>query len=293
MGLTLAVAAKGACDPREFFDALGASGLLSEPGIEIVIAHDAPWSQAAPLPGNARLLACPAGTSILKLWGIAMAGSAQPYVAALDIRCPPRASWWARARQEIENGTPVFFGPVDPGWGAAEAPIAGYLAEYVQFHSPLAAELNEVPGNNIVCRRDLLDAPEKLAQAGFFKTFMVWRLERELGLAPRGFDDLAVVYRKPFAMRHYAGRRYVHGRCFAACRFDNPGQPPRLICLAFTPLLPLLRLVRIYRAAARLAGMRRAFFRQWPRLLLSEMAWSAGELMGYAFGGRGFCERLD
>lgn len=293
MSLTLAVAAKGDCHPQAFFDALATAGVLDIPEVEIIVAHDETWPVQAALPGNVRMCACPQGTSILKLLGIAMAQATQAYVAALDMHCPPQPEWWARARQEIERGTPLFFGPVDPGWGGRDSRITGYLAEYVQFHSPLAADLDEVPGNNIVCRRELLEAPDRLAAEGFFKTFMIWKLAREQQLAPRMFDDMVVVYRKPFAMGYYAKRRYVHGRCFAATRFDNPGQPPRLACLVFTPALPLLRVWRIYRAVARQDTMRRAFFWQLPRLAWSEMAWSAGEFMGYAFGGRGYCERLD
>lgn len=293
MSLTLAVAAKGDCQPQTFFDALGAAGMLDTPEVEVIVAHDAAWAMPTALPGNVRLCACPSGTSILKLWGVALAQAQQSYVAALDIRCPPQATWWARARQEIARGTPLFFGPVDPGWDGRDARITGYLAEYVQFHGPLSADLDEVPGNNIVCRRDLLEAPAKLAAEGFFKTFMIWKLAREQQLAPRMFDDMVVLYRKPFAMGHYAKRRFIHGRCFAASRFDQPDQPPRLLCLAFTPALPLLRLWRIYRAVARHGDMHRAFFWQLPRLALSELAWSVGEFMGYAFGGREYCERLD
>lgn len=293
MSLTLAVAAKGDCQPQAFFDALRAAGMLDTPEVEVIVAHDEAWPMPGTLPSNVRLCACPHGVSILKLWGMAMAQATQDFVAALDIRCPPQAAWWARVRQEIERGTALFFGPVDPGWDGRDARITGYIAEYVQFHGPLAADLGEAPGNNIVCRRDLLEAPDKLAAEGFFKTFMIWKLAREQQLAPRMFDDMVVVYHKPFAMGHYAKRRYVHGRCFAACRFDNPGQPPRLLCLAFTPLLPLLRVWRIYRAVALHDDMRRAFFWQLPRLVLSELAWSAGEFMGYAFGGRGYCGRLD
>lgn len=293
MNLTLAVAAKGPCEPQFFLQALGAAGLLDKPEVEIFIAHDEVWTLSGALPGNVRLCPCPRDTSILKLWGIAMAQGTGPFVAALDIHCPPQPAWWTRVRQEIERGTPVFFGPVDPGWDGGDARITGYIAEYVQFHSPLTADLDEVPGNNIVCRRDLLEAPEKLAAAGFFKTFMLWRLAREQRLAPQGFDDMVVVYRKPFAMGRYTKRRFVHGRCFAACRFDNPGQLPRLVCLAFTPALPWLRVWRIYRAVARHGDMRRAFFRQLPRVAWSEIAWSAGEFMGYVLGGRGYCDRLD
>ena len=130
MSLTLAVAAKGHCQPQGFFAALGAAGMLDMPEVEVIIAHDETWPMLSVLPGNVRLCACPRGTSILKLWGIAMAQGMQPFVAALDIHCPPQAAWWARVRQEIKRGTAVFFGPVNPGWDGSDVRNTGYIAEY-------------------------------------------------------------------------------------------------------------------------------------------------------------------
>lgn len=284
MRLGLAVAAKGECDPTAFLQALDADPAFAGSDVEVHIAHDRPWSPSIGVsPGNIRRHACPPGSSAFRLWGVAIARASAEYVAVLDIQMPPAAGWLARVRAEIARGTPLFFGPVECGWDPRDRRVVGYLAEYAQFASPLPAKLREVPGNNLVGRRSLLVGADDVAPGGFFKTFVIWRLMREHGIAPCRFDDMPVVYRKDFVLAPYLSTRLVQGRTFAVRRHEHPGQPARLLCIGCAPLLPLLRLRRILAAARR---RRRAVMRHLPLLLLSEAAWSLGEFLGYA-GRRG------
>ncbi|NNM20042.1 MAG: hypothetical protein HKO55_02045 [Gammaproteobacteria bacterium] len=292
--LSLAVAAKGECDPRPFIDALEESGIFAAENIEIHIASDLPLPANSLAPAaNVFVHQCASGTSILKLWGMALAQTASSYVAVLDINCPPAAEWFSSAMSEIAKGGRLFFGPVNSAWKSNDRRIVGYIAEYAQFSGPLALELDEVPGNNLVFHGSLLGDREALTGQGFFKTFMIWRLATEGHLVPARLDEMVVMYRKPFRVRHYVRRRFVHGRCFGATRHDNAGQPPRLLCLGFTLVLPLVRTSRIYKAVRKHAELRRAFWRFFILIFASESAWSAGEFFGYAFGGRSCCEKLD
>ncbi len=287
--LSLAVCARGACDPLEFLRALQTEAVFAGPGAEVHIAHDGGWPSAVS-PPHIHLHACPPGSSVARLWGEAIARSTAPYVAVLDIHVPPSPGWLRRVEAEIAAGTPLFFGPVDPGWSGSDRRILGYLIEYAQFRGPIPRNLGEVPGNNLVGLRELLTEPgggSGGTPAAFFKTFAIWRLARERGLSPRCFDDMAVVYRKGFALGPYLSARLAQGRSFAGRRHTQPGQPSRLLCIAFTPLLPVLRLWRILRAADRDGMLRRAARRYLPLLLLAETAWSAGELLGYLAGPAG------
>ena len=284
--LGLAVAAKGPFDPVPFLQALREEPAFGGPGIEIHIAHDDGWPAglAPPLP-NIRLHACAPGSPVSVLWGVALARAATDHVAVLDIQVPPAPGWLRRAEAEIAAGTPLFFGPVVPGWAMRDRRLLGYLIEYAQFQAPVPPDLGEVPGNNLVgLRRLLLEPGAEGAPQPFFKTFALWRLAREAGLAPRCLDDMAVAYRKGFAPRPYLAARIGQGRSFAARRHANPGQPPQLLCIAFTPLLPLLRVQRILHATRRDAVLRRATRRHLPFLLLAEAAWSFGEFLGYLAG---------
>lgn len=294
MALSLSVAAKSECDPRAFLNAIEKEGVLAAANIDVHIAHDTTWPiESNQMPANIILHPCQRGTSILKLWGMALAGSTAEYVAVLDINCPPETGWLKNVLAEIARGNKLFFGPVDPAWKKNDRRIVGYLAEYAQFCSPLTAELDEVPGNNIVCQRSLLDDAEKLQTEGFFKTFMIWRLAAEQQLVPGRLDEMIVRFQKPFHYRHYIKRRFIHGRCFGATRHDNAGQPSRLLCACFTFVLPLVRTWRIYRVVRKRGDLETAFYRYILLILLSESAWSAGEFAGYVLGGRDYCNRLD
>jgi len=294
MMLSIAVAAKGLCDPKCFLDSLMQERLTDNEYVSIHIAHDESWDYLpAACPSNIHLHHCKQGTAILKLWGTVIARSNSDYIAVLDINCPPQKGWSRRVLKEMNKQTPVFFGAVEPGWGLNDLRILGYITEYAQFKSPLPAHGDEVPGNNIVFKRCLLDDGSDVEETGFYKTFMIWRLEKELGIRACGFNDMPVSYYKPFSYKHYMFRRYVHGRCFAACRFDNAGQPPRWACLLFSVLLPLLRVWRIYQAVKRNTELKKSFYRFGFFIIQSEVAWSMGEMLGYGLGGKEFCSRLD
>lgn len=258
-----------------FLEALARECVLEDPDLDIHIAHAGPWpggAQAAKL----NLHPCPAASSIFGLWGAAIAQADTDYVAVLDVQVPPAPGWFARVRHEIALGTSLFFGAVQPGWGDDDIRAVGYLAEYAQFHAPLRAGLSEVPGNNLVGQRNLFAA--QLGAGGFDKTILL----RRVGLAPAPVEGMPVIYRKGFALRRYLRNRVRQGRAFAAARHGDPGQPPRWLCIAFTPFLPLLRAWRIHRATGDRPELRRAA-RRWAHvLLLSEIAWSWGELLGYA-----------
>lgn len=292
--IDLAVAAKGLVDPTAFLRSLPPPGSPGLEAIRVYIAHDFPWPGAeASDEGSLELCQMPKDCPLPAFWAAAVLRGRSPYVAVLDISCPPRPEWWHRAQLEIERGTPAFFGAVEPGWGECDSRIAGYLAEYSQFAQPLPQWLNEVPGNNAVFRRELLPTAEQLRKKGFSKTSLVWGLARERDLRFEPVEGLAVTYQKGFNTWPYVLRRYRHGRCFAGTRHWHPGQLPRWLCLLGTPALPALRLARIMRACRRRADLRRALRLHIGPVIASELGWSAGEFAGYAIGAGRACEYLE
>jgi hypothetical protein len=57
--------------------------------------------------------------------------------------------------------------------------------------------------------------------------------------------------------------------------------------------LPFLRCWRIWRNSRRHANLRAAWRRQLHWIAISEIAWSWGEFIGYAFGAGKACAELD
>lgn len=294
MTLSIAVAAKGICDPGSFIEALMRELAPGSTDVDIHIAYDKNWHEDySDLDDVIKLHKCSEETSVLRLWGMAIACCEGEYVAILDIHSPPDTGWLKCVQLQIRHKTPLFFGSVEPGWKKNDIRIVGYLAEYAQFSKPLTSTLDEVPGNNVVCHRSLLDDPSRLVSEGFFKTFMVWRLEQEMALKPQKIEAMAVNYYKPFSRKRYMARRYQHGRCFGATRHDNAGQPPRTLCMIFTLVLPVVRIWRIYRAVRKRSDLRHAFFSFFYLIVQSEVAWSYGEMKGYIDRDRSVCTQLD
>ena len=159
--------------------------------------------------------------------------------------------------------------------------MVGYLVEYAQFASPIAPQMTEVPGNNVVFRRDLLGDNAELRQHGFSKTVTLWRLARQSGHTIHISPEMRVSYFREGVRSTYWRRRYLHGRRFAAERCRQPDQPSRWFCAPFTVLLPMIRCWRILRSVAHVRHLRMAYHHHLWTIIGAETAWSLGECIGY------------
>lgn len=287
--LSLAIAAKGKCDPAPFWAALKAGGFDKSAKVEVILGYSDIGTLAG-VPDNIVQIRQPADASVFDLGGTAIAEARAPYVAILDIHCPPSPGWLDAVLRAIENGGSGYFGPVEALCGAGDKRIIGYLTEYVQFHRPIAPALAEIPGNNLVVRRDLLEDSARLTRQGFSKTSLIndWAVTQPA--PPVLVNDAVVFHQKPFALAAYCVRRYRHGRCFAAARASRFR---RLAYVPITPLLPFLRVWRIIRHTMRVPALRGSLLRFLIPIALAETAWSWGELSGYLMGEGGCRPLLD
>jgi len=78
--------------------------------------------------------------------------------------------------------------------------------------------------------------------------------------------------------------RYIWGRSYAAVRVAGAGLGRRLGFAAVCPLLPVVLILRLFRNVLYKRRNRAAFLRALPLTTLLLIAWSYGELMGYAAG---------
>lgn len=285
MRLALLFVARGPCDVAPLILMIETSGVLARPEVEVHLLGDSTTRFAPALPEGVRLHLEVEPVSVFRLWGAGIARTTAQYVAILDARYVPAPGWLDAVLDRLAAGPATFFGPVEPGYGAEDIRMVGYLAEYVQFHRPVAEGMTEVAGANLVLPRVAAGDPADLTAHGFVKTALLSELKPEL--AP----DCLVVHQKALALGPYQRRRFRHGRAYAAHRLTMPGAPPRLVAALFTPLLPFIRVARIRRHAQRVETCRAAFARFWPQLLWVEAGWSAGECLGYLTG-HGGDERL-
>jgi hypothetical protein len=277
--LALAIATKGEWDPQRLLAVLAEAG--ASPSTEVHLACDPAHMPAGTISGLSIHLR--AGVSLFGLWGLAIGQAKADWVAILHADALPAPGWFAAMSDAIEREgwRDGYWGPVDPDFSSSDLRMVGYLTEYVQFHWPIGAGMKEVPGSNLVLPRQRLGCSGE----GFSKT----RLLGE-GLAPRLIEGAKVRYARPFSFADYCGRRYRHGRAYAAKR-DPALSLTKAIPLALA--LPFVRTDRVRRYASQYSNFRAASLRWLPAILLAETCWSAGELMGYVTGRPGDAARLD
>lgn len=276
--LALAIAVKGAWDADALLENLRKAGADSTTEIHVACDPEhAPASAPRALAIHAR-----ANASLFALWGVAITQSGSDWIAILHADALPAPGWFAAMSQAIESEAwkDGYWGPVEPRFGSSDPRMVGYLTEYCQFHRPLDPRLREVPGSNLVLPRERIEATED-----FSKTRLL-----EQGLSPRLVEKAVVLYARQFALRNYCGRRFRHGRAYAAAR------TPRLSLIVAVPMtaaLPFVRTARILRHAWRHKQLRFASLRWLPEILLAESCWSAGELAGYVIRRPGPPSALD
>lgn len=276
--LTLLVVVPGNEDPAPWIQARAA---LPEAECSVILAYPGDGAARERDPAF-EAVSTPHGSSIFHLWGAAIRRASGTYLAVLDARCPPTAAWLGGVRRAIADNVPAFFGPVTFGQGGDARAMVEYLLEYGQFARPLGAGMDEVPGNNLVFRRDLLQADD-LRDHQFHKVFFVGRLKLE-GQAPVYRDDVEVIYGKQYGRLHYLRRRFAHGRTYAALRSAGSGVSYRFWRTISSPVLPLLRLLRVANSLRGKPSLHAALWRHPAYALAAETAWSLGECVGYLTG---------
>ena len=277
-GLALAFATKGPWDPHRLLQDVRNAGAGSSS--EIHVACEAEHAPDGAPPG---LVVHPRpNASLFELWGAAIADTSADWVAILHADATPAQGWFAAMQRAIESEgwSDGYWGPVEPAFGPSDKRMIGYLTEYCQFHRPLDRALKEVPGNNLVLRR---------RRAGISEDFSKTRLLQQ-GLSPRCVDDAVVLYARPFHFGNYCGRRFRHGRAYAAARMPRLS---RFVAVPMTALLPFLRTARVLRHAWRHELLRGPGLRWLPAVFAAEICWSAGELAGYLTYRSGEVSALD
>ena len=278
VSLTILVVVPDDTDPAPW---LGVGDVLPELETSVILAY--PRAAAAPRFERAcEVVYSTQGSSIFHLWEAAIRRASGTYIAVVDARCPPAAAWFDGARRAMADGVPAFFGPVTLSPSASGQTRVEYLLEYGQFARPIGPGMDEVPGNNLVFRREIL-REDDLRDHQFHKVFFVDRLQRE-GRAPVCRDDVEVTYGKRYSRLHYLRRRFAHGRTYASLRSAGCGTGYRFWRTVSSSVLPLLRLVRIARSLRGKPGLKAGLWRHPVYALAAETAWSLGECTGYLTG---------
>lgn len=279
--LTIAIAASTKADHAFLREHLATADVLNQPDIEVCVALLDDQDMDAP-EDNLSVFRFSSCTPFFEQYAAMIQRTHSRYIALLDSSCPPAQGWLSAVRQCMNDETPVFFGPITSGWPEKDSRNIGYLIEYAQFRAPIDPELPEYPGNNIAFQRELV-RKVSLVGKGFQKTFFLRQVKEKLGITPTACNDMLVTYLKHYAWGYYLHRRYCHGRLYGASQAEVLGSW-RFLYAAGIPILPLLRYSRILRASKRTPTLFQKVLHFSILILVSELAWSAGECAGYIAG---------
>lgn len=223
------------------------------------------------------------GKSIPELRWIGMRRAQADWIAILEDHSMVTSAWAAEVLKFANSPYGVVAGPVENGSRKRLTDWACFLAEYSACMPPLAdSEVEQLPGNNTVYRRDILPLLE--AQWGsVWESFLQEELKR---LDVRMFLNgaLLVYHKKSFTLAEMLAQRYLYSRSFAGMRARAMTASRRAAYASGSLVLPAIVLLRITKRVFEKKRNLREFVLSSPLIALYAVSWGLGEMAGYALG---------
>jgi hypothetical protein len=208
-----------------------------------------------------------------------------PVVVLTEDHSFPEPEWAEALIRRHREGYAVVGPVVVNGNPSSLVSWANYLIEYSQWMSPADDEsIGHLPGHNSAYKREcLLAYGDRLETLLASETVLHWDLQKSgqrLSVEPAArlhhFNFSRLI--PSLALRFAVGRLFGGQRCVSWPAFK------RLAYAFGSPLIPLIRLLRItghIKRSESVDGLPRGLF---PILFLLLIVDAAGELTGYAFG---------
>lgn len=236
---------------------------------------------------EAKLVLSPPSALIPELWTAGIRQSHGGIVALTTAHCVPAKDWIAAIRAAHETEAAAVGGAIESDEGSALVDWAIYFCRYSQFMLPfLAGFVPEVAADNASYKRIHLDPCADAWRDGFWEPAVHARLRRA-GLTLWLTPSVVVYYRTSYGFRGFVKQRFQHGRQYGRDRSAQLSAAARVRYVALSPLIPAILLARIARQVWRKRRHRWELVLCLPVLVAFVLAWSSGELLGYAGGRRG------
>jgi hypothetical protein len=213
-----------------------------------------------------------------------------PLVALAETHCFPDPGW-AEALIAAHRGPWAAVGPAVANANPGTVSWASLLLDYGPWLAPVAGgKMSDVPGHNSCYKRELL-----LAYGDELEMMLEAEYVLHQDLRARGL----LLYLEPAARTWHVNvsriwpalvQAPLSARAFATARSKRWSPARRFLYAAASPLLPLVRLVRVLGHSRRL-GHPCPLPRLMPWLALVLVAYATGELLGYALGGGAEAQR--
>jgi glycosyltransferase involved in cell wall biosynthesis len=253
---------------------------------ELIVARDddedglESIAQAYP---TVRVIPVKRGASIPELRGAGMREATGDIVMLTEDHCVPGPQWVDELCLGVDKVADIAGGGMDNAQRKRAIDWAAYFSEYGLFattRTDTGADM-QLTGANVAYRRSIMDDVVAWASAGEWENVTHERL-RARGSSLHFVESAPVYQNKSYQFWDFCRDRYEHGRDYARTRLVEQVGARRWLLTAVTPLLPLVIVARVARAAAPTRWG--AFIRALPATLAFVSAWSVGEAVGYIRG---------
>jgi len=233
-----------------------------------------------------KLLSFDEPTPVPVLRAAGMRAAMAPYVAVIEDHCVVREGWGRRIVAAHQAGHSVVGGSIRNGQTGRIRDWAAFFCEYTEHMEPAPAGIvPSLPGMNVSYDREAIAAMDDFLQRGLWETWLHPHLQ-ECGFELYSDPEIALDHVKDFGFREFLSQRYHYARSYAGLRNPELGWK-RIVYCAGSPLLIPLVSYRIARNVLQNGRHVRELVQASPLLAIYASVWTAGEAVGYAFGGGG------
>ena len=253
---------------------------------ELIVARDddaAGLESIAKAYPTVQLVPVKRGATIPELRGAGMREATGDIVMLTEDHCVPGPRWVEELCVGVDKVADIAGGGMDNAQRKRAIDWAAYFSEYGLFattRSSTGASM-QLTGANVAYRRSIVEDVIAWANAGEWENVAHERL-RARGSSLHFVESAPVYQNKTYEFWDFCRDRYEHGRDYARTRLVEEPGARRWLLTAVTPLLPVVIVTRVAKAAAPTRWG--AFLRALPVTLAFVTAWSIGEAVGYLRG---------
>jgi Glycosyl transferase family 2 len=228
--------------------------------------------------------------SLAELRATGFHAATAPIVALTEDQCIPDQDWCGNILRAHELNHSVIGGAVDK---AQESDTglnwAVYFCDYSRYANPVCeCAVSALTDCNVSYKRDKLNSIASLWEHEFHENVVHKELlkQSKMWISP----CIVVRQQRDLSALQAIRERYTFGRLFGRTRAASSSFIKRFLYGIVALLLPLLLTARIARNVFSKKRYRGAFFRSLPWIIVLNIVWSVGELLGSLTGRRSLNE---
>lgn len=205
-------------------------------------------------------------------------------IAMTEDRAEPAEDWVFQILNLHLQAFEVIGGAIENG---VDTPLnwAWYYCDFGRYGRPFEdKEIDYLSDINVAYKREAIFAISEVWDEAYHETSVHWAMKsRGIKLI---LDERMIVYQKRplLTIREALSERINWGRVFAETRVNEISVWQRFLYMMGTPFLPLILTVRVFKNMRRQKRTLRQRISTLPIVLLLQITWSFGELIGYIKG---------